>query len=192
MLRRVAAVVQGGGIVIPQLMYHLDYVRRPRGTQHLVATQTVNAGKTTAAVRWYELRTRRNLSVGAQRHLRAGTTDSRFMSSAASDNSGELAIAYSITSSTNLSVAQVHGAPARRPCRLDVDRRNLAACRVVVADRLQQWGDYSSLSLDPIDLCTFWVHGVNTSAPPRVGTGARGSARSTSRRVRREARRRLS
>jgi hypothetical protein len=164
MLDEVAAVVQGGGIVIPQLMYHLDYVRDLGGTQHLVATQTVNVGSNHAAVRWYELRNGAGTwSVGAQGTY-APDSDSRFMSSGGIDNSGELAIAYSITSSTTYpSLSYTGRLPGDPAGSMSIAETSLYAGSVSQIDS-NRWGDYSSLSLDPIDLCTFWYTGQYVGA----------------------------
>ena len=164
MLDEVAAVVQGAGTVIPQLMYHLDYVRDLGGTQHLVATQTVNAGSNHAAVRWYELRNAAGTwSVGAQGTY-APDTDSRFMSSGGIDNSGEIAIAYSITSGTTApSLGYAGRLPGDGPGVMSIAETSLLAGSLSQTDS-NRWGDYSSLSLDPIDLCTFWYTGQYVGA----------------------------
>src|SRR5262249_36289683 len=79
------------------------------GQESLVVTHTVNVGanpSTTAghqaAVRYYELR--RNLPGGAFFLNNSATfapdTDNRWMGSAAQDNQGNIAIGYSVSSST--------------------------------------------------------------------------------------------
>jgi hypothetical protein len=164
MLDEVAAVVQDGSAVIPQLMYHLDYVRDLGGTQHMVATQTVNAGSNQAAVRWYELRNAAGTwSVGAQGDY-VPDGDSRFMSSGGIDNSGELAIAYSVTGSTTYPSLRYTGRlPGDAPGAMSIAETSLLTGSLSQTDS-NRWGDYSSLSLDPIDLCTFWYTGQYVGA----------------------------
>ncbi len=163
-LDEVSAVTQSGLTTQPQLMYHLDYVRDAGGTQHLVATQTVNLGSNHAAVRWYELRNAAGTwSVGAQGDL-APDGDNRFMSSGGIDNSGELALAYSVTSGTTFPSLRYAGRlPADGPGVMSIGETSLLTGTLSQTDS-NRWGDFSSLSLDPIDLCTFWYTGQYVGA----------------------------
>jgi hypothetical protein len=153
--------------VHPQLMYHVDYLRDgPTGPEHLVATQTVNAGGNQAGVRWYELT---NATPSAAENTwsvdHQGTyvgspadSESRFMSSGGLDKDGGLAIAYSVSSlNTPPSLRYTGGLPGDLAGNPSIAETPLA--NGVASSTTGQWGGYSSLSLDPLDLCTFWFTG---------------------------------
>src|SRR5260370_7974588 len=78
------------------------------------------------------------------------------MGSIAMDRAGDIALGYSISSSA------MHPA-IRYTGRVPSDPLNtLEAANSIVEGggsqlrRLSRWGDYSSLSIDPVDDCTFW------------------------------------
>src|SRR5207302_11009201 len=162
-LDQVSTVVQSGNTVIPQLMYHLDYVRDAGGTERLVATQTVNVGGY-AGVRWYLLA---NSGAGwsvLQQGTHAPDTDNRFMSSGGIDNSGELALAYSVSSATTYPSLYYTGRLPGDPAGvMSIPETSIFDGQYSQTDT-GRWGDYSSLSLDPLDLCTFWFTGQYATA----------------------------
>ncbi|MDX1570651.1 MAG: hypothetical protein R3200_09215, partial [Xanthomonadales bacterium] len=82
--------------------------------------------------------------------------DSRWMGSAAMDSSGNIAIGYSVSSSSTFPSLRYTG-------RLSTDANGaLTAGETTIIDGSQsqtaaeRWGDYSALSVDPADGCTFW------------------------------------
>ena len=162
-LDQLATVVQSGGTIVPQLMYHLDYMRDLGGTQRLVATQAVNVGGNEAGVRWYQLS---NSGAGwsvLQQGTYAPDADSRFMSSGGIDNSGELALAYSVSGAATFPSLRYTGRlPADGAGVMSIAETSLFAGAASQTDT-GHWGDYSSLSLDPLDLCTFWYTGEYAS-----------------------------
>ena len=162
------ATACGGGTCVPQagtaqkvdslgdrLMYRLAY--RNFGTyESLTVTHSVK-GSGTAAPRWYELRNDGTGWAIAQASSYAPDTTYRWMGSAAQDKAGNLAVGYS-ASSTAISPE------IRYAGRLASDAPSTLRQEVTVSlpstgsetGPYSRWGDYSSLSLDPADDCTFW------------------------------------
>ncbi len=159
----------GGGACVPQagtaqqletladrLMYRLTYRNFPT-YESLVVTHSVK-GSGTAATRWYELRKTTGDFGIYQQSSYAPDATYRWMGSAAQDKKGDLALGYSASSGTISPTIRYAG-------RLATDKP-LGALRVEVTAPLpstgsntgpySRWGDYSSLSLDPADDCTFW------------------------------------
>lgn len=124
----------------------------------MVVTHSVTAGSSTG-IRWYELRpdANRNLSL-FQSGTYAPDSSYRWMGSAAFDGSGDIALGMSASSST------IHPA-IRYTGRLASDTLGtmtqgegsiIEGAGSQTGSRLSRWGDYSSMSVDPSDDCTFW------------------------------------
>jgi hypothetical protein len=156
-----------GGTCIPQpgtrqqldsladrLMYRLAY-RNRAGTESLVVNHSVTAG-TSVGVRWYELRVSAGTPSVFQQGTYAPDATFRWMGSIAMDKVGNIALGYSKSSSTIFPSLAITGRAPTDP------QGQLQAETVVKAGagsqqrRLARWGDYSALSVDPVDDCTFW------------------------------------
>jgi hypothetical protein len=119
--------------------------------------QGVNAGE--SAVRWYMLK--QNLATKAISIAQQGTfapdANSRWLGSAALNKRGDLAIGYSVSSSTMYPSIHYAG-------RLATDPKNSLSMTGVLQNgngsqtnlSPQRWGDYSMIAVDPVDDCTFW------------------------------------
>ena len=170
-LDQISDVVDNGTTVVPQLMYHVQYFRDAGGNEHLVATQTVNAGSDQAAVRWYELaNTGSGWAVSHQGTYSPDATDNRWLASAGYDNSGDVLMAFNASSATNHPSLRWTG-------RLQGDPNgtmSIAEQTILAGSQSQpasnRWGDYSSLSLDPLDGCTFWSTGQYSNGSSGWGT----------------------
>ncbi|WP_349262046.1 hypothetical protein, partial [Actinocrinis sp.] len=158
-----------GGTCIPQgngagqqldtlgdrLMYRLAY-RNYGDHEALVVNHTVDAGGT-QGVRWYELRMTSGStpSVYQQGTYQPDAT-ARWMGSIAQDKAGNIALGYSdSSSSTNPSI--------RFTGRLSTDALGTmtqAETTITTGGGSQtsysRWGDYTSMSVDPADDCTFY------------------------------------
>ncbi|MEY2557811.1 MAG: hypothetical protein QOE34_1236 [Verrucomicrobiota bacterium] len=139
-----------------RLMFRLAY-RNFGDHEAVVGNYSVSAGGV-AAVRWFELR---NVTSGPVAVFQESTyqpdTTWRWMGSAAMDGQGNLAIGFSASSSTI-------NPQLRYAARLATDPINtLAQGDAHLFDGTgsqsgtgNRWGDYSSLSIDPVDDTTFW------------------------------------
>jgi hypothetical protein len=79
------------------------------------------------------------------------------MGSAATDNSGNLAVGYSVSSLTTFPSIRYAGRLAGDPPGgLGQGEKTLVAGSGVQRSTGSRWGDYSMLAVDPADDCTFW------------------------------------
>ena len=163
----------GGGACIPQpgttqkldslgdrLMYRLAY-RNNAGVESLVVNHSVAVGTNKrnriTSVRWYELRSPNGTPTVFQQGT-LGTTDGihRWMGSIAMDKVGDIAVGYSASSSGILPSIRYTGRVAGDPLGQMQTENIIQNGGGSQLPNLNRWGDYSSLSLDPIDDCTFW------------------------------------
>jgi hypothetical protein len=144
-----------------RLMYRLAY-RNFTDHESLVVNHTVKAGDA-AGVRWYELQ---QTAQGPFKLNQQGTfapdNQFRWMGSVASDSRGDLLVGYSLSSPSKFPSIKYTG-------RLKVDPPGTMETEGTVVDGkgsqvssqgidpdFARWGDYSSMSIDPVDDCTFW------------------------------------
>ncbi len=139
-----------------RLMFRLTY-RNFGDHESVVGNYSVKAGAV-AGVRWFELR---NVTSGTETVFQESTyspdTDWRWLASAAMDSAGNIAVGFSASSSTISPQLRYAG-------RLSTDPLNqLAQGETHLFDGAgsqtgtsNRWGDYSSLTVDPVDDCTFW------------------------------------
>jgi len=139
-----------------RLMHRLAY-RNFGDHESLVGNFTVNSGGV-AGIRWFELR---DVTAGPVTVFQESTyqpdTTWRWMGSAAMDFQGNLAIGFSASSSTINPQIRYAG-------RLVTDSINtLAQGEAHLFDGTgsqtgtgNRWGDYSALTVDPVDDATFW------------------------------------
>jgi hypothetical protein len=162
-----SAACSGGGTCIPQsgttqkldsladrLMYRLAY-RNFGDHESLVVNHSVTAG-TSVAVRWYELRNVSTTPTLYQQGTYAPDANYRWMGSVALDHDGNMAVGYSLSSSA------LHPS-IRFAARAPGDALGSLGSEITIKDGtgsqttgLSRWGDYSSISVDPVDDCTLW------------------------------------
>lgn len=87
----------------------------------------------------------------------AGDTENRWMGSAAMNAAGSLAVGYSVSSSTVFPSLRYAGRLAGDPAgSLAQGEALLVAGTSSQTHSSGRWGDYSDLTVDPVDDCTFW------------------------------------
>ena len=163
-----------GGTCIPQpstqekldsladrLMYRLAYRHFADGHEALVVNHSVTAG-TSVGIRWYELRNAAGTTMASatpvvyQQGTYAPDSTYRWMGSIAMDGSGDIAVGYSASStSLNPSVRYTGRVPGDPLGTLAAETTLKAGTGSQLAN-LSRWGDYSAMTVDPIDDCTFW------------------------------------
>ncbi len=161
-----------GGACIPQpgtsqvldsladrLMYRLSY--RNLGTREaLVINHSVTSG-TGVGIRWYELtnatgQTMRTATpIIRQQGTFAPTSDFRWMGSAAIDKTGGIAVGYNISNASTIvpSIRYAYRGPADPLGTMGNETNALTGLGIQTAS-LSRWGDYSTISVDPLDGCT--------------------------------------
>jgi hypothetical protein len=163
----------GGGTCVPQantsqqldslgdrLMYRLSY-RNYAGTQSMVVTQSVqdDSSSNQTGVRWYQLKnTGSGWTVGQQGTFASTDGAYYWMGSIGQDRLGDLGIGFSTSSSAQFpGLAYTGQTPAEAgstPNKLEqAVGLNIGAGSQTTVSR---WGDYSSISVDPSNDCTFW------------------------------------
>jgi hypothetical protein len=159
-----------GGTCIPQagtsqkldsladrLMYRLAY-RNLGDHESLVVNHSVTAGSSTG-VRWYELRpdTSHNLSI-FQQGTYAPDSNYRWMGSIAQDQAGDMGLGFSVSSSSIHPQIHYTGRLAGDATGLMTQGEGtiINGAGSQTGNALSRWGDYSSMSIDPSDDCTFF------------------------------------
>ena len=168
------AACKGGGACIPQpgtrqkldsladrLMYRLAY-RNRAGVESLVVNHAVKAGtgkSQVVGIRWYELRDPNNASGPQVYQQGTFSPDStyRWMGSIAMDKVGDIAVGYSASSTSVYPSIRYTGRLPTDPLGTMASSENIilngAGSQLA---NLSRWGDYSSMTVDPTDDCTFF------------------------------------
>ena len=142
-----------------RLMYRLAY-RNFVDHESLVVNHSVVADpvKLNSGVRWYEIQDPNGTPKVAQQSTFAGAPDSNFrwMGSIAMDVSGDVAVGYSVSSSSTFpSIAFAGRVPTDPLSTLEPEISVIAGTGSQI-NGLARWGDYSAMQVDPVDDCTFW------------------------------------
>ena len=141
-----------------RLMYRLQY--RDFGSyQTLVGNHTVDAnGADKAGIHWFELRDSGSGFALNQQGVYAPDEDNRWMASAAMDISGDIALGFSASNSTTTypSIRYTGRLSADPAGSMPQGEATLIAGSGHQTHPAARWGDYSMLSVDPVDNCTFW------------------------------------
>lgn len=168
----------GGGTCVPQpntkqkldsladrLMFRLAYRNFGNGDERMVVNHAVMVNNTNkpnsgnAAIRWYEIR---NMSAAPsiyQQSSYSPDTTFRWMGSAAMDKMGNMAVGYSKSSSSLKPSLAFATRSAGDPLgTLGAETGVVAGAGSQLAN-LSRWGDYTHMSVDPVDDCTFWYTG---------------------------------
>jgi uncharacterized repeat protein (TIGR01451 family) len=125
--------------------------------ESLVSNYSVDSSGV-AGVRWFELR---HVTSGTPTKQQESTyqPDStwRWMGAAAMDNAGDLAVGYSASSAAIHPQIRYAGRLAGDPANtLGQGEAILAIGAGSQLETHNRWGDYSDMTVDPVDDCTFW------------------------------------
>lgn len=136
-----------------RLMYRLAY--RNFGTsESLVLNHSVDvAGR--SGVRWYEIRNPGGTPTVFQQSTFSPDTNHRWMGSIAQDRAGNMLLGYSTSGAVRPSV-RVTGRLATDPINTMQTETEAFAGTGSQTANLSRWGDYSAMTVDPVDDCTFW------------------------------------
>lgn len=156
-----------GGACVPQLgtttqldslgdrlMYRLAY-RNFGDHEALVVNHSVQPTAGPVGVRWYEIRSPGNNPTVYQQGTYAPDATYRWMGSMAMDKSGDVAVGYSASSSSIYPGIRYAGRVPTDPLgTLEAEATILQGAGAQI--NLIRWGDYTSMTVDPLDDCTFW------------------------------------
>ncbi|MBZ5565458.1 MAG: hypothetical protein LAP13_23930 [Acidobacteriia bacterium] len=165
----------GGGACIPQkgttqvldslgdrLMYRVAYRNFSGGAnpyESMLISHSVDTGDGNTGVRWYELQNSGSGFGVYQQGTYAPDSNYRWMGSIAQDKAGDIALGYSVSSSTMSPTIRYTGrVPTDGLGTMEGENDILAALSIATGSQTSytRWGDYSSMALDPTDDCTFW------------------------------------
>ena len=157
----------GGGTCVPQpsvtqqldsladrLMYRLAY-RNFGSHESLVVNHSVVAGSG-GGVRWYEIQNPSGTPTVAQQSTFAPDSNYRWMGSVAMDHVGDLAVGYSVSSSSVSPSVRFAGRVPTDPASTLESEVSIVSGTGSQNGSLSRWGDYSAMQVDPVDDCTFW------------------------------------
>jgi hypothetical protein len=145
-------------------MHRLAY-RNNGGTESIMATGTTVGAATTpahGAIKWMEWRGAAGSA--APTLFQSGTYDPtpttseyRWMPSIAMDKAGNIALGYSKSSPTVIPGIYMTGRLSGDTAgTMGAETTVQAGAGVQTAGAGNRWGDYSSMTIDPVDQCTFW------------------------------------
>jgi hypothetical protein len=142
-------------------MYRLAYRNRGVGLESLVVNHSVSVGTSkrnqVTSVRWYELRNPNGTpAVYQQGTLGASDGTHGWMGSIAMDKLGNIALGYSASSSSIYPSVRYTGRLAPDAVGTMQTENIIQAGAGSQLTNLNRWGDYSAMTVDPADDCTFW------------------------------------
>jgi len=138
-------------------MFRLAYRRFADGHEALVGNRTVSVSSI-AGIRWWEIT---NATSGTPTFVQQGTyqpdTTWRWMGSIAMDTVGNIALGFSASSAAIHPELRYAGRLAGDPAgTMAQGETTLFAGTGSQVSTSSRWGDYSDLTVDPVDDCTFW------------------------------------
>lgn len=137
-----------------RLMYLLQY-RNYGDHESLFVNHTVASGNS-GGVRWYELRDPGGTPFVYQQGTFQPDDHYRWMGSIAADGDGNVALGYSVSSSSLYPsiryTGRLNGEPLGWMAQAEASLKEGTGSQT----GSNRWGDYSAMSVDPVDDCTFW------------------------------------
>jgi hypothetical protein len=141
------------------IMNRLQYMHHFDGTETLVGSYVVDIdGANTGGVRWFELRGGTPNWTLHQEGTYSIDSDNRFMSSISMDQSMNVGLAYNVSSSSQHPSLRYTGRLVDDPLGT-MSQAESIIFDGTASNGSNRYGDYSHMSLDPADDCTFWFTG---------------------------------
>src|ERR1700682_5208998 len=132
-------------------MYRLAYRQFPSGVESLVFNHSISTG-----VRWYEVRTPNGTPAVFQQGTFGPDSTTRWMGSIGMDQSGDMALGYSVSSSSVYPSIYFTGRVAADTPGSMEGEQHIVNGSGSQTGGVNRWGDYSAMTVDPVDDCTFW------------------------------------
>lgn len=137
-----------------RLMYRLAY-RNFGDHESMVVSHSVSSGGV-AGMRWYEIRNPSSTASIYQQGTYQPDTTWRWMGSVAMDRSGDIALGYSASSSSVYPSIRYTGRLSTDPLGTLPQGEATLYSGTGFQSGVNRWGDYSNMTVDPTDDCTFW------------------------------------
>ncbi|MGB9071506.1 MAG: choice-of-anchor D domain-containing protein [Terriglobales bacterium] len=134
-----------------RIMYRAPYRKFADGHEALLVSHSVVGGE-----RWYELRDPNGTPTVYQQGTFGPDSNFRWMGSIAMDQSGDIGLGYSVSSTSVFpSVFFTGRVPSDSLGNMETEQAIVNGTGSQNGG-LSRWGDYSDMSVDPVDDCTFW------------------------------------
>jgi len=172
------------GITDPaQYLDILSYRQRPtfrlayrnfKDHESLVTSQSVEAAPGVAGERWYEIKRVGGVySLNQQGTYAPDDGVHRWMGSIAQDKKGDMALGYSVVNGVDVypGIRYTGRLAGDTPGQMTLGEGTIINGSGVQTTTNSRWGDYTDMTVDPVDDCTFWY--VNEYYPTS-GTAADG------------------
>jgi hypothetical protein len=145
--------------------------------QAMVLNHTVDVGTNHAGIRWYELRDSGSGWGIYQQGTYAPDSNHRWMGSIAMNKFGDIALGYSVSSTSVYPSIRITGRLAGDPLgQMTFSEHEVVTGSGYQTNSSSRWGDYSAMVVDPTDRCTFWYtqeyYAAIGSAPWQTRIGA--------------------
>lgn len=121
----------------------------------LVLSHTVDKGSGVAGVRWYEVRSPGSTPAVFQQGT-VSKTPYLWMPSIGMDKMGDIAVGFSVSSTTVFPSVKITGRVPSDPAGTMQKPKSVATGAGSQTGGGSRWGDYSSMSVDSSDDCTMW------------------------------------
>ena len=171
----------GGGTCIPQegttqlldslgdrLMYRLSYRVYDTYSQ-IVANHSVqiNSSDNQTGIRWYALRSDQGgpFYVDKESTFSPDASTYRWMGSIAQNKHGDLGLEYSTSGVTSVPGISVTGVLNGTDSGMELGQSVYNGSDRSYQGTYSRWGDYSSISVDPTDDCSFWYTNEYVKTP---------------------------
>ena len=140
-----------GDRLMPRLAYRNFGTYQSFLISHTV--QVVAGTNQQTGIRWYELRGSASPTLFQSGTVTNGNTLYRFMPSIAQDKVGNAAVGYSVSSnSVHPGIRAAYWGLAPRTAATEIQLK----AGIGDEENSGHWGDYTSMTVDPSDDCTFW------------------------------------
>ncbi len=142
------------------LMWRVQH-RTINDKQYIVGNMVTDVdGNDLHGVRWFQLErpaatVTEGWSLADEGTYALGDTVNRWMASTAMDGDGNIAIGYNVSDSSTFPGMRYAGRLTTDPAGTMPHGEN-SIIEGSASNGNSRWGDYSSLSVDPVDECTFW------------------------------------
>ena len=146
-----------------RLMFRMPYRKLNNNTASILLNHSVQTPGGKIGIRWYEVRIPR---VGSPSIYQQGTyapDDTttnplwRWMGSIAQDKNGDIALGYSASGPNDYPSIRYTGRAAGDPLNQMTQVEQVGFTGTGPQTEVEgRWGDYSDLTVDPVDDCTFW------------------------------------
>ena len=146
-----------------RLMFRMPYRKLNNTTSSILLNHSVQTPEGKVGIRWYEVRIPRSGSPAIYQQGTYAPDDTttnplwRWMGSIAEDKNGDIALGYSASGPNDYPSIRYTGRAAGDPLGQMTQVEQTAFTGTGPQTEVEgRWGDYSDLTVDPADDCTFW------------------------------------